>query len=723
MTPTNGDGPVEEPVSLPKTGYVNGKPGGPPPEPVQVRLTPRRIASISSAVEKALGQRDSAGQAPPRQNGFSGDTLRAEFQKNPAAPPPERNRRSKSLLPPDVRKRLQADILPQVPPSRMHQGEWKTNRAQMFARLFIYTWTALKWLTELGWDKIRGRDSLERRAVRLRKSIESLGGSAVKLGQQLAMRIDLLPYEYTVELSKMLDRMTPYPVEYAIGRIEQFLRRPLGEVFKDFNPVPIGSASVACVFSAYLENGDYVAIKVRRPKIGETFVADCAALGLVLQTLEFFTFIRPGLSHNFLYDFRQMLLDELDFSKECRYTELFRRRVHKRMDFVSAPKVYPELSCEDILVTEFVGGVWLRELLNAVEQHDEPALLLLKEKGIEPELVARRLLRANQFGVFENLLFHADPHPSNVVVQEDSRLVFIDFGACGVYTSRERNIWRQFSYYHQQEDVGRMVQSAMALLEPLPPIDIDELSKRLENLFWEDLNAFKSKHTQWWERTSARVWIKYLELAREYNVPLALNTLRMIRSTLLYETIGARLYGRINAFKEHRAYLITAGKAARKRVRKRAQDLMFKGPTPDDYRTFEQMMDMGNRAMYLAQRWLDQPPFHFSMMVDKFVYAVSVVLRAMIMFVFFTLGGGFLDLLWHLVTHNQSLSWHLLSHYPFIEPFMVPIAKNVTDIWSACKEVLMWGPYQFLIGVNLFLSIRKVMMRMFDKDVKTSGMS
>ena len=173
----------------------------------------------------------------------------------------------------------------------------------------------------------------------------------------------------------------------------------------------------------------------------------------------------------------------------------------------------------------------------------------------------------------------------------------------------------------------------------------------------------------------------------------------MIRSTLLYETIAARLYGRINAFKEHRAYLRTAGKEAKKRVRKRALDLMLKGPNFDDYRMFEQMMDMGNRAMYLAQRWLDQPPFHFSMMVDKFVYSVSVILRTMILFAFFTLGAGFLDLGYHLVKHQG----------------------NVSSIWTACLEVLKWGPYQFVIGLNLFLSIRKVMMRLFDKDVKTSS--
>jgi predicted unusual protein kinase regulating ubiquinone biosynthesis (AarF/ABC1/UbiB family) len=693
MTPPNGEGSVEGNGSQRQVRYVNGKTAGPPPDPAKVKKIARREAAISQAVLKALEQRIENGAIPP---GPEPPVPNGQSQSDqPASNAP----RGVQLLPPSIRKRLQADILPQVAPSRMRKGEWKTDRVQMFSRLFIYSWSAIKWLFHVGWDKFRGIDTLERRAVRLRETIETLGGSAVKLGQQLAMRIDLLPYEYSVELSKMLDRMKPFPTDYAIGRIEKFLRRPLEEVFKDFNPVPIGSASVACVFSAYLETGEHVAIKVRRPNIGEQFVADCAALGLVLKTLEFLTIFRPGLSHNFLYDFRAMLLDELDFSKECRYTELFRRRVQKRMSYVSAPIVYPELSTEDILVTEFLEGIWLRELLNAVEQRDEEALSLLSEEGIYPKLVARRLLRANQFGVFENLLFHADPHPSNVVVQRDSRIIFIDFGACGVYTSRERTIWRQFSYYHQQEDVGRMVQSAVALLEPLPPIDIDELGKRLENLFWEHLNAFKSKHTQWWERTSARVWIKYMELAREYDAPLALNTLRMIRSTLTYETVAARLYGRVNAFKEHRKYLASAGKRSRERVRNRVQDFLFKGPSLDDYRMFEQMLDMGNRTMYLAQRWLDQPPFHFSLMVDKFVYAVSVILRTFITFVFFTLGAGFLVLVWNL-TRRTNMNY---------------------DIWSACVQVLRWGPYQFLIGLNLFLSIRKIMMRLFDKDVQTSS--
>ena len=76
-------------------------------------------------------------------------------------------------------------------------------------------------LLHILWDKLRSRDSIERRAVRLRETIERIGGSAVKVGQQMAMRIDLLPYEYTVELTKMLDRMPTFPTSYAIKRIEE----------------------------------------------------------------------------------------------------------------------------------------------------------------------------------------------------------------------------------------------------------------------------------------------------------------------------------------------------------------------------------------------------------------------------------------------------------------------------------------------------------------------
>jgi predicted unusual protein kinase regulating ubiquinone biosynthesis (AarF/ABC1/UbiB family) len=665
-------------------GFVPISPTGPDPFRGST-LGPRRLERIRIAALNALGRRKSGSSQSTGQTSYGTgiDPSTLDFK-----PPP-------GLLPPEVRKNLQGNILPQVSPAMMRQLNWTANYFQTFSRLMIYGFAGVRWAMNILWDKLISQDTIERRAVRLREAIERIGGSAVKVGQQMAMRIDLLPYEYTVELAKMLDRMPTFPTSYAIERIESVMGKPLLEVFAAFDPVPIGSASVACVFQAFLKNGDRVAVKVRRPGIGEKFVADCNALAAVLQFLEFFTIIRPGLSRNFVYEFRSMLMEELDFRKEARYTELFRMGVRERMKHIDAPRIYFDLSSEDIMVSEFVGGIWMREMIAAVEKNDTRALELLRAEGIHPELVAKRLLRTNQFGVFENVLFHADPHPSNVVIQRNSELVFIDFGSSGAYTTKERNNWKQLSHYHDTADIGRMVQAALAILEPLPPIDVDEFSKRIEGIFWQDLYAFKSKHTEWWERTSAKIWIRFLTLAREYNIPLNLNTLKMIRSTLLYETIAARLYPEVNAYKEHRVYNDAAGKRARKRVHKEVLKFLFKGPSNESYLQIEQLADMFNRTTYLAQRWLDSPPFQFTNLVDKASMAISTFLRGVLTFSVTTLGLGF-----------GLVGWQLLS------------SGATNGIWHACLAVLGWTPYQFLVGVKLFLDIRKVLFRFFDKDIK-----
>jgi predicted unusual protein kinase regulating ubiquinone biosynthesis (AarF/ABC1/UbiB family) len=691
MSPTGGDDHSNgegqpDGVELSENGFEID------PHSRQRKKPKRRAERIKMQVLAGLQNWKPPAGTNGTENGTVPVTARATIEELTFKQPP-------GILPTDIRKRLQGDVMPQVTPAMMRQLTWKVSIFKTTTRLLIYSWAAVRWAAEILSDKILRRDSLERRAVRLREAIQRIGGTAVKLGQQMAMRIDLLPYEYTVELSKMLDRMTTFPTEYAIQRLESRLGKPLLEAFQAFDPKPIGSASVACVYQAYLKNGDRVAVKVRRPGIGENFVADCNALGAVLQVLEFLTIIRPGLSRNFLYEFRSMLMEELDLTKEARYTELFRAGVKEHIKHVSAPRVYYELSSEDILVTEFVTGVWMRELIAAVETKDEEALELLRQHGIHPELVASRLLRTNQFGVFENVLFHADPHPSNVVIQRNSELVFIDFGSSGAYTTRERNNWRQLSYYHDKADIGRMVQAALAILEPLPPIDIEEFSKRVEGIFWQDLYAFRSKHTEWWERTSAKIWIRFLRLAREYNIPMNLNTLKMIRSTLMYETIAARLYPNVDAFHEHRVYNKSAGKRAKERVHNQVLKWMFKGPSDEAYLTVEQVADMANRTMYLAQRWLDTPPFQFSQLVDKAVFAVSIFLRGTITFTATTLGCGFAYLAWGLLAHTEQ-------------------GFGQIDIWHACLIVLKWRPYQFLTGLILFLDIRRIMFRFFDKDIR-----
>src|SRR5436190_16122787 len=170
-------------------------------------------------------------------------------------------------------------------------------------------------------DVLMGRSSVERRAVRLRRAFEGGGATFAKLAQQMSIRADMLPYAYCAELGRLLDQAPAFPTEQAIAIVERSLGQPLGDVFEVFDPEPIGSASLACVYQARLKTGQQVAVKVRRPGIAPLIAADLRALDWLLDAAEMLTFLRPGLTRRFRQDIRTILFKELNFRAEAGYMD------------------------------------------------------------------------------------------------------------------------------------------------------------------------------------------------------------------------------------------------------------------------------------------------------------------------------------------------------------------------------------------------------------------
>lgn len=604
-------------------------------------------------------------------------------------------------------------------PPMMNEKVIKANKRKTLSRLILYMKAAVLWYLKILRDKLLRQNTVERRAKHLREIIEGLGGTAVKIGQQAALRMDLLPQAYGAELERMLDKVPAFPTEYAIKRIEAVTDKPLDETFAEFDYEAIGSGSVACVYKAVLLTGETVAVKVRRKNIAETFVADCQALGWVFRLLEHFTLLRDGLTKNLISALLTILLEESDFVKEARHTELFRRRAHKRLHRVTAPKIFFDHSADDVIVQEFVTGVPMTDIIAFVETKDEEALARLRQLNIDTEKIAKKLIRVNQWGVFESLLFHADPHPSNIIVQPDNKLVFIDFGAVGAYTTMERNNWRQLNYYHHRRDVGRMAQTALAILEPLPAIDVDDFRQRLEQVFWQDIYAFESKHSKWYERTSVRIWMSLFELTREFNVPMNLNTLRMIRSTLLSETVAARLYPRVSAWREHRKYNQSAAKRARRRVL-RSIGKRLCGPTNTDYQRIEQLKGLFNRTVYLYQRFLDNPLYRYGLLIKKAFYAIALIVKMVLNFLMLALGGLIFAILYEIYVNEKYKSKDEFTNY-MAEPFITKNLKNLFFDYNWTTRV-----FWVIVLIGILLNMRRMLMRFWDKDIRprnTSGLS
>lgn len=458
-----------------------------------------------------------------------------------------------------------------------------------------------------------------RRAARLRRILQRLGGTFIKVGQQLSIRTDVLPPVFCRELEKLQDNAEPIPEAYVRGVLERQTGKPLAATFvAPFDFESVGKASIACVYRARLLTGEAVAIKVRRPNIERVFKSDLAALAWVLRTAEFFTLLRPGVSATFRSEIETMLLEELDFQTEMRYQELFRRYFKKRKKLrTTAPRLFYSLCGPDVIVSELVTGIWMRDLMAGVESGDPQYRAALHALDIDPKRIAKQLVRGSHYGLFECPFFYGDPHPGNIAVQPGNRIVLVDFGACGVFAERERDQLAQMHYYQSREDVGGMVQCVINLMEPLPPVDVESLRRGLEDAWWRGFYGIKSRHAEWRERTSFNLWAALFREVRRHRIPLPLNVLRMIRATLLYDSVAARIYPEIDVFKEYRKYYESYARRVQQRIQTSLLRQLLCGPDPANYVRLKRLWDVGEILLRRVQIFLHKPLPDFSALVSK----------------------------------------------------------------------------------------------------------
>lgn len=260
---------------------------------------------------------------------------------------------------------------------------------------------------------------------RLRHVLEELGPTYVKFGQMLSVRTDLLDPEIIAALSRLHDAVPPFPPAEAKRLIEEELGRPLEELFAYFDETPLAAASIAQAHRARLHSGEEIVLKVRRPGIEDVIGTDIhMLLGLAHLLKEH---LRPELFDpvEIVQEFARVIRRELDLRREGRHVERF-GELFRDDEGIVIPRVFWEYSSERLLAMEFIDGV-------KVSDHET-----LTAWGIDRRLVARRGAEAFLKQVMIAGYFHGDPHPGNLLVMQDGRVAFIDFGVVGRLSARQR---------------------------------------------------------------------------------------------------------------------------------------------------------------------------------------------------------------------------------------------------------------------------------------------
>ncbi len=354
---------------------------------------------------------------------------------------------------------------------------------------------------------------------RLRAALEALGPTFVKFGQILATRSDLLDPSWTDELDRLHSQASTLPWSELAPQITADLGASPHSLFAEFDETPLAAASMAQIYRARLHSGEAVVIKVLRPGLAKTIHADLRLLAYLAETVEQQS---PALAR---YRPRQMvralataLNHELDLTHEGNNCERVAQQFAQQPDVV-IPKIYWQWSSKRLLVQEFLPGI-------APENPQQ-----LATDGFNGPLLAQRGAQAFMKMVLEHRLYHADPHPGNVMALADNRVGFIDFGMVGQLSERRRNQLLLLLQSIAERESGGIVNTLIAWSDS-DPLDLLDLELAAQNFLDKQASA---------TLTLGKALTDLLVMAREHQLALPPDLVLLFKALITADGVLHRL--------------------------------------------------------------------------------------------------------------------------------------------------------------------------------------
>jgi ubiquinone biosynthesis protein len=364
---------------------------------------------------------------------------------------------------------------------------------------------------------------------RVRLAIEELGPAFIKFGQILSLRSDIIPPQYAAELEKLQDKAPPVPFKAIKKVVEEQFGTSIGSVFSKIDEEPFASGSIAQVHRARLrKEGEEVAIKVLKPGTRKIVETDLNIIRLLVRIAshyipEFGVYNLSQLAQ----DFSELLLSQLNFSREARTIERF-RHFFKGEEYVHIPKIYREYTMNSCMVMEFVDGIKISDL-ERLEQAD-----------IDRKAVAENGARLALREIFDFGFYHADPHPGNLFVLPPNVIVPVDFGITGYVDEEGVQIIGNILLGLIERDVDRIIRYFQRYDFIKEDVDIRKLKIDLYDLI-DETKDVPLGHIN--ISSSIRA---IFSITRKYRIRIPSEYLLIFNTLVESDGVGRRLYPEFN---------------------------------------------------------------------------------------------------------------------------------------------------------------------------------
>ncbi|MBL0687626.1 MAG: AarF/ABC1/UbiB kinase family protein [Sulfurospirillum sp.] len=304
---------------------------------------------------------------------------------------------------------------------------------------------------------------------RIKKTVEELGPTFIKLAQMLSTRPDLIPLELAQELEQLQDNVTPVSIDKIAPIFEEEFGKKMDEIFA--KPlVLLATASIGQVYKTQLLNGDDIVVKVLKPKINEIIQNDLEILKKIGSMFDD-ALLDYGIHSilDVLKEFDKNIKNELNFKLEAINLSRFKNLFEKNRK-IKVPKLYKEFSTNKIITMELIDGIKVSDKK------------LLIQNNINTKKIAKKGFELICEQIFKHRFFHADPHPGNIFITLDSRVAFIDFGMMGSISKEEQSLLLELIYDISIQDEEKIAIDILNMTNYPENIDKNEFVKDMNQV-------------------------------------------------------------------------------------------------------------------------------------------------------------------------------------------------------------------------------------------------
>jgi predicted unusual protein kinase regulating ubiquinone biosynthesis (AarF/ABC1/UbiB family) len=509
---------------------------------------------------------------------------------------------------------------------------------------------------------------------RLRQFALDMGGAFIKFGQFFSMRSDILPPAYCYALRSLYDEVPPFPTTEARRIIERELQAPIDELFAHFDDDPVGAASFGQAHLVVLKRGvsagKSAVIKVSRPGSEKQIATDTRLLMVLGYLVDATSLLGQIKLAPIFRDFARWIKREVAYMQEAKNAdhlhEVTAWNVRQRVPFI-----HWDYTTNRVLTMEYLDGIPISEVIARFEAGDETLDEELAAMDCDRQVVARNLYQSFMLQAFVGHVFHADPHPGNLIVMPENTIGFVDFGLLGRLNEEGRREQLLVMDAVVQENIETMFVCALDVMDAPRGLAVTEVYDDFAEVADEWLDACDNPGALMTEKTIARFVDSIMAIARQVGLVLPMQTMLYYKAFLTIDGVVLRVHPDFDYKSESRR--------AVRLIRMRELDKML-GPGAIIDRALSVQLLANSLPDFLIQRLQDFEQGKKT--IYRKLNLLPVIIAHVLRFFALAVAGGGLGLL------ALRLGW--LKNAPVVgNPLVVRIVEYLSPLLYSTPVVLI----------------------------------